>query len=206
MENLTDLQKMKLNNELAGRNCSRESAEKILEGISELIKVTGRGIDDGTFESPYRIFKAYLELTKGYTENPATHLLKTFDIDKNDNEVVIIKDIDFNSLCEHHAMPFFGKVHIAYIPNGKVVGLSKFARLVEGFSKRLQLQERLTSQIITAIDEVLAPAGVMVVIEAEHTCMTLRGIKNKGALTTTVATRGIFNESNKKKEILNLLK
>ena len=103
-------------------------------------------------------------------------------------------------------MPFFGKVHIAYIPNGKVVGLSKFARLVEGFSQRLQLQERLTSQIITAIDEVLAPAGVMVVIEAEHTCMTLRGIKNKGALTTTVATRGIFNESNKKKEILNLLK
>jgi GTP cyclohydrolase I len=128
-----------------------------------------------------------------------------FDVDCKD--VVIIKDIEFNSLCEHHAMPFFGKVHIAYIPNGKVVGLSKFARLVEGYANRLQVQERLNQQLINAIQDTLNPEGVMVVIEAEHTCMTLRGIKNKGALTTTMATRGLYSvDENKRNEILRLIK
>lgn len=205
MVKLTDVQKEKINRELLNRPCSEESMTKIVDGLEELLKVTGRGIDGGTEESPFRMFKAYLELTKGYSENPDLHLTKTFDVDCKD--VVIIKDIDFNSLCEHHAMPFFGKVHIAYIPNGKVVGLSKFARLVEGYSNRLQVQERLTQQLADAIENTLAPAGVMVVIEAEHTCMTLRGIKNKGALTTTIVTRGLYSvDDNKKNEILRLIK
>lgn len=205
MLNINDVQKQKLQKELNLRECSDESMSKILTGLQELINVTGRGIDEGTEESPYRIFKAYLELTKGYSENPNLHLNKTFEVDCKD--VVIIKDIDFNSLCEHHAMPFFGKVHIAYIPNGKVVGLSKFARLVEGYSNRLQVQERLTQQLANAIEETLNPDGVMVVVEAEHTCMTLRGIKNKGAITTTIVAKGIYEtDYNKKNEILRLIK
>ena len=203
MVKLNGKQKIKIQQELGIRKCSDESASKILEGLEELIKISGRGIDGGTEETPYRMFKAILELTKGYEENPAWHLEKTFEVDCKD--VVVIKDIDFNSLCEHHVMPFFGKVHIAYIPNGKVVGLSKFARLVEGFANRLQIQERLNQQIADAIQNTLNPEGVIVVIEAEHTCMTLRGIKNKGAITTTVATRGIYNQLQNRKEILSLI-
>ena len=205
MAKLTKAQRDKLDRELGLRQCSDQSLAKIMDGLEELINVTGRGIDNGTEESPFRIFKAYLELTKGYSENPNFHLTKTFDVECKD--VVIIKDIDFTSLCEHHAMPFFGKVHIAYIPNGKVVGLSKFARLVEGYSNRLQVQERLNQQLADAIQNTLDPEGVMVVIEAEHTCMTLRGIKNKGATTTTVVSRGIYSkDENKRNEILKLIK
>ena len=205
MVKLSDTQRGKIEKELLGRKCSNGSLDKIITGFEELLKITGRGIDGGTQESPYRMFKAYLELTKGYAENPDIHLTKMFDVDCKD--VVIIKDIEFNSLCEHHAMPFFGKVHIAYIPNGKVVGLSKFARLVEGYANRLQVQERLNQQLINAIQDTLNPEGVMVVIEAEHTCMTLRGIKNKGALTTTMATRGLYSvDENKRNEILRLIK
>ena len=205
MVKLSDTQRGKIEKELLGRKCSNASLDKIIAGFEELLKITGRGIDGGTQESPYRMFKAYLELTKGYAENPDIHLTKMFDVDCKD--VVIIKDIEFNSLCEHHAMPFFGKVHIAYIPNGKVVGLSKFARLVEGYANRLQVQERLNQQLINAIQDTLNPEGVMVVIEAEHTCMTLRGIKNKGALTTTMATRGLYSvDENKRNEILRLIK
>lgn len=205
MVKLSDTQREKIEKELSGRKCSNSSLDKIITGFEELLKITGRGIDGGTQESPYRMFKAYLELTKGYAENPDIHLTKMFDVDCKD--VVIIKDIEFNSLCEHHAMPFFGKVHIAYIPNGKVVGLSKFARLVEGYANRLQVQERLNQQLINAIQDTLNPEGVMVVIEAEHTCMTLRGIKNKGALTTTMATRGLYSvDENKRNEILRLIK
>lgn len=204
MNNLSTNQQMKLIKEFERRDVSSESVDKIIEGLTELINVTGRGIDEGTEETPFRMFKALLELTKGECENPRYHLQKTFEADSS--EVVIVKDIEFNSLCEHHVMPFFGKVHIAYIPQGRVVGLSKFARLVEGYSKRLQIQERLTSQIANAIQEELKPLGVMVIVEAEHTCMSLRGIRNKGSKTVTVQTHGQFNILSKRAEVLELIK
>jgi GTP cyclohydrolase I len=130
----------------------------------------------------------YEEVLAGYNDNPAIHLGRTFDEEGSD--VVIEKDIDFSSTCEHHLMPFFGKVHIAYIPNGKVVGISKLARTVDVYAKRLQLQERMNNQIADAIMEHLSPKGVAVVVEGEHTCMTARGVKKVGAKTVTYAIRG----------------
>lgn len=138
---------------------------------------------DGLKDTPFRFIKALAEHMAGYQENPAEHLEKTFDVDHND--LVLVKDIPFNSLCEHHLAPFVGRVHIAYIPSDKITGLSKFGRLVEGFAKRLQVQERLTQQIADAIEQVLAPQAVAVIIEAEHTCMSGRGIKKHGASTVT---------------------
>lgn len=148
---------------------------------------------DGLQDTPFRFIKALAEHMAGYSENPALHLEKTFDVEHND--LVLVKDIPFNSLCEHHLAPFVGKVHIAYIPNQKITGLSKFGRVVEGFAKRLQVQERLTQQIADAIEEVLEPQAVAVIIEAEHTCMSGRGIKKHGASTVTSTMRGLFKEN-----------
>jgi len=128
----------------------------------------------------------------GMDEDPAIHLNKVFTVDSND--LVLEKDITFYSLCEHHLMPFFGKAHVAYIPNGKVVGLSKLARTVEVFAKRLQIQEKMTDQIADAIMKELSPKGVMIMIEAEHMCMTMRGVKKPGSKTVSVATRGVFEQ------------
>ena len=125
-------------------------------------------------------------------EDPGTHLSKVFSV--NNNEMVLEKDIVFYSMCEHHLMPFYGKAHVAYIPNGKVVGLSKLARTVEVYAKRLQIQEQMTGQIADAIMEHLQPQGVMVMLEAEHMCMTMRGVKKPGSKTVSVATRGIFEK------------
>ncbi|WP_347559314.1 GTP cyclohydrolase I FolE [Clostridium sp. AF19-22AC] len=165
----------------------KQAVKLLLEGIGE--DITREGLKD----TPDRIARMYEEIYGGMEENAAQHLKKTFHVD--DNEMVIEKDITFYSTCEHHLLPFYGKAHIAYIPDGKVVGLSKLARTVEVFAKRLQLQEQLTGQIADALMENLNPKGVLVMIEAEHMCMTMRGIKKPGSQTVTIVKRGEFLEN-----------
>ena len=168
--------------------------EMIMEGVKLILEGIGEDVNrEGLIETPDRIAIMYEEICGGMYEDAAVHLSKVFHV--KDNEMVLEKDITVYSICEHHMLPFYGKVHIAYIPDGKVVGLSKLARTVEVFSRRLQLQEQLTAQIADAINEHLQPKGVMVMIEAEHMCMTMRGVKKPGSKTITMVTRGEF-ESN----------
>ena len=162
-------------------------------------------------ETPLRVAKMWDELLSGYDKNPAEILSKTFDVDAggdvNGNGIVIVKDIPLFSQCEHHLVPFYGKVNIAYIPRNKVVGLSKFARLVECYGRRLQVQERLTKQITDAINQYLDPIGVMVVIEAEHMCMTMRGIQKPGTKTVTSRVSGVFfDKPEARAEAMELMK
>ena len=165
--------------------------EKIMEGVRLILDGIGEDVTrEGLLETPERVAKMYEELAGGYTDSASTHLSKRFDVENND--IVLEKDIEFYSLCEHHMLPFYGRVAIAYIPNGEVIGLSKMARTVEVFAKRLQLQERMTAQIADAFMEELKPKGVMVMIDAEHMCMTMRGIKKPGTKTVTVMARGSF--------------
>ncbi|MBU3875991.1 GTP cyclohydrolase I FolE [Faecalicatena sp. AGMB00832] len=168
--------------------------EKIKQAVRLLLEGIGEDVNrEGLAETPDRIARMYEELYGGMYEDAQEHLKKTFHVD--DNEMVIEKDITFYSTCEHHLLPFYGKAHIAYIPDGKVVGLSKLARTVEVFARRLQLQEQLTGQIADALMESLRPKGVLVMIEAEHMCMTMRGIKKPGSQTVTVVKRGAFLEN-----------
>lgn len=177
--------------------------ERAIKAIEELLKALGEDISrEGLRETPRRVADAYAEFLSGNGMDAQEHLAKTFE---STSELVIEKDISFSSTCEHHLMPFFGKIAIAYIPDGKVVGLSKLARTVEVFSKRLQIQERLTNQIAEAILSCLKPKGVMVVCEAEHTCMTCRGVKKPGSKTITYAIVGDFPKE-KKDEVLSLIK
>lgn len=170
--------------------------KKIEEGVKLLLEGIGEDTNrEGLLETPERIARMYEELCGGMYEDAADHLQKTFTV--NTNEMVLEKDITFYSMCEHHMLPFYGKAHVAYIPNGKVTGLSKIARTVDVFAKRLQLQENLTGQIADAMMEHLDPKGVMVMLEAEHMCMTMRGIKKPGSQTVTVAVRGCFEDSEK---------
>ena len=190
-------------------NLSTQDLKKIEvaeNGLEALLSIFGDDINrDGLQDTPFRFIKAMGEHMAGYSENPALHLEKTFDVEHND--LVLVKDIPFNSLCEHHLAPFVGKVHIAYIPNKKITGLSKFGRVVEGFAKRLQVQERLTQQIADAIEEILEPQAVAVIIEAEHTCMSGRGIKKHGASTVTSTMRGLFKvNAPARGELLQLIK
>lgn len=165
--------------------------EKIMEGVRLILDGIGEDVTrEGLLETPERVAKMYEELAGGYTDSASTHLAKRFDVENND--IVLEKDIEFYSLCEHHMLPFYGRVAIAYIPDGEVIGLSKMARTVEVFAKRLQLQERMTAQIADTFMEELNPKGVMVMIEAEHMCMTMRGIKKPGTKTVTVMARGSF--------------
>lgn len=164
----------------------------LLEGIGEDIN------REGLVDTPARVARMYEEICGGLDETAEEHLSKTFT--SSNSEMVIEKDITFYSLCEHHLMPFYGKAHIAYIPNGKVVGLSKLARTVEVFARRPQIQEQLTGQIADAIMEILKPQGVMVYMEAEHMCMTMRGVKKPGAKTITTACRGAFAENGSLKQ------
>lgn len=164
-----------------------EAVRLLLEGIGE--DVNREGLKD----TPDRIARMYEEIYAGMDEDAGEHLKKTFLVDNN--EMVIVKDIIFYSTCEHHMMPFYGKAHVAYIPNGRVVGISKLARTVEVYAKRLQIQEKMTGQIADAIIKYLEPLGVMVVVEAEHMCMTMRGIKKPGSKTVTMATRGVFKDN-----------
>ena len=154
---------------------------------------------DGLEKTPERIEKSLEFLTKGYSEDPTSILQGAlFDVDYD--EMVIVKDIEMFSLCEHHMLPFFGKVHVAYIPNGKVIGLSKIPRLVEVFARRLQVQERLTRQIADAIEEAIHPQGVGVVIEARHLCMMMRGVEKQNSKTLTSAVRGLFRSDPRTRE------
>ena len=165
--------------------------EKIMEGVRLILDGIGEDINrEGLLETPDRIARMYEELAAGYTYDAAKHLAKRFHVDNND--MVVEKDIHFYSFCEHHMLPFYGTAAIAYIPDGEVVGLSKMARTVEVYAKRFQLQERLSAQIADAFMQELNPKGVMVLIEAEHMCMTMRGIKKPGSKTVTTVTRGCF--------------
>lgn len=170
--------------------------EKVKEGVRLILEGIGEDVTrEGLVETPDRIARMYEELAGGMEENAAEHLKKRFHVKNND--MVVEKDITFYSMCEHHMLPFFGKVHIAYVPDGEVVGLSKIARTVEVFARRLQLQEQMTAQIADAFMEHLKPKGVMVMVEAEHLCMTMRGVKKPGALTVTTVTRGVFDEDDR---------
>lgn len=165
--------------------------EKIKEAVLLLLEGIGEDVNrEGLIDTPERVARMYEEIYGGIYEDAGEHLSKTFTA--QNNEMVIEKDIVFYSTCEHHLMPFYGKAHIAYIPDGKVVGLSKLARTVEVFAKRPQIQEQMTAQIADAIMEHLKPKGVMVVLEAEHMCMTMRGIKKPGSQTVTMVSRGEF--------------
>ena len=169
---------------------------KIQEGVKLILEGIGEDIHrEGLLETPDRIARMYEELAAGYTDDAAVHLKKRFHVDNND--MVMEKDIHFYSVCEHHMLPFYGPAAVAYIPDGEVVGLSKIARTVEVFAKRFQLQERLTAQIADVFMKELKPHGVMVLIQAEHMCMTMRGIKKPGTKTVTVVTRGVFNDDEK---------
>lgn len=167
--------------------------ERIKEAVKLLIQGIGEdGEREGLAQTPDRIARMFGELCSGMDEDAGEILSKTFATENT--EMVLEKDIVFYSMCEHHMLPFFGKVHIAYMPDGKIVGLSKLARCVEIYAKRLQLQERMTTQIAEAVMEHLAPRGVMVLTEAEHMCMTMRGVKKPGSRTVTYAVKGVFEE------------
>jgi GTP cyclohydrolase IA len=171
---------------------SREQAEA---AVRILITYAGDNPQrEGVLDTPQRVIDAYAELYRGYGECPADILDKTFSEIDNYDDIVLVRDIGFSSHCEHHMMPFFGKAHVAYRPVDRVVGLSKLARLVDVYARRLQTQEHMTSQIATAIEEILRPRGVAVMLEAEHMCMSLRGAEKPGALTVTTQFRGSLRD------------
>jgi GTP cyclohydrolase I len=181
--------------------------------ITEEIKVNYREIIDllgedttreGLIKTPERAAKAMKFLTGGYEQDPK-QILQSAMFNEDYNEMVLVKDIELYSMCEHHMLPFFGKAHVAYIPNGKIVGLSKIPRVVDVFSRRLQVQERLTEQILECINTTLQPRGVAVVIEASHMCMMMRGVQKQNSLTTTSGFRGAFKDTETRNEFLNLI-
>ncbi|MFT3787456.1 MAG: GTP cyclohydrolase I FolE [Tepidisphaeraceae bacterium] len=178
---------------------------RIERAVREILLAVGENPDrEGLLKTPNRVGRAYGELVSGLREDPRIHLQTIFT--EQYDEVVLLRNIDFNSLCEHHLLPFTGKAHVAYMPDGRVVGLSKLARLVDGYARRPQVQERLTGQIADAIMDVLQPIGAACVIEATHTCMTIRGAKKSGAVMVTSALRGIFRENaSSRSEILSLM-
>ncbi len=166
---------------------------RLERAVLEILEAIGEDpARDGLLQTPRRVAKMYEELFAGFGENPADHLEVTFAADHD--EMVMVRDIPFASLCEHHMVPFIGKAHVAYIPgdDGRITGLSKLARLVDGYARRLQVQERMTTEIADAIEQALAPRGVLVVVEAEHLCMSMRGVKKPGTSTVTSAVRGLF--------------
>ena len=184
---------------------ARVDIPRIEKAVREILIAIGENPDrEGLLKTPNRVARAYGELMAGLQEDPSRHLKTVFN--ERYDEVVLLRNIEFHSLCEHHLLPFTGKAHVAYLPDGKVVGLSKLARLVEGFARRLQVQERLTTQIADALMEELAPIGAACVIEASHTCMTMRGVKKHGSVMVTSALRGIFKENpSSRAEILSLM-
>lgn len=178
---------------------------RIEKAVREILLAVGENPDrEGLLKTPNRVARAYAELMSGLRQDPKQHLRTVFN--ERYDEVVLLRDIEFNSLCEHHLLPFTGRAHVAYLPDGKVVGLSKLARLVEGYARRPQVQERLTTQIADALMEELNPIGAACVIEATHTCMTIRGAKKPGSIMVTSALRGIFKENpSSRAEILTLM-
>jgi len=178
---------------------------EFMDAVKCLIDVCGDDPErQGLQETPYRVLKAFLEYTEGYHEDPKVHLEKTFDVEHKN--IIMVRDIDFNSTCEHHFAPIIGTAHVGYIPNDKITGLSKIARMVDGYAKRFQVQERLTNQIADAMDEVLNPEGVIVVIEAKHMCMSARGAHKKDAITSSISTKGVFSDNpDQRREFMSLL-
>lgn len=177
--------------------------DKMYEGI-----LRGVGEDptrEGLLKTPYRAAAAMKFLTQGYTQNLQV-LLNNAIFEEDNNNMVVLRDIEFHSLCEHHLLPFYGKCHVAYIPNGKIVGVSKLARIVDMFARRLQVQERMTNQIADAIEEALSPLGVGVVAEGEHLCMKMRGVEKQHSSMTTSAMRGVFQELPTRMEMMSLIR
>ncbi|MBQ9292464.1 MAG: GTP cyclohydrolase I FolE [Campylobacter sp.] len=174
--------------------------------VKQMLEILGEDSNrEGLIKTPARVAKAYEFLTSGYSQNPKD-VLNDALFSSSNNEMVLIKDIEFYSLCEHHLLPIIGRVHVAYIPNGKVVGLSKIPRMVNIFARRLQIQEQMTEQIATAIQEVIKPLGVGVVVQARHMCVEMRGVQKINSLTTTSALRGIFiKNANTRKEFFDLI-
>ncbi len=159
---------------------------------------------EGLERTPLRVAKTFMDFTSGYKIDPAA-VLKSAMFKEDYSQMVIVKDIDFYSLCEHHLLPFYGKVHVAYIPNGYITGLSKIARVVDVFARRLQVQERMTYQIKECIQQTLQPLGVMVVVEASHMCMQMRGVEKQNSITTTSDFTGAFNQAKTREEFMNLI-
>ncbi|MBF7093696.1 GTP cyclohydrolase I FolE [Streptococcus sp. HF-1907] len=180
--------------------------DKMEAAIYQFLEALGENPErEGLLDTPKRVAKMYLEMFSGLNEDPADQFTAVFT--ENHDEVIIVKDIPFYSMCEHHLVPFYGKAHVAYLPSdGRVTGLSKLARAVEVASKRPQLQERLTAQVADALESALAPKGIFVMIEAEHMCMTMRGIKKPGSKTITTVARGLYKENRaERQEILSLI-
>jgi len=181
--------------------------DRIEAAVREILIAIGDDPDrDGLLSTPRRVAEMYAEVFGGLREDPARHLVTTFEADHD--EMVLVRDIPIYSLCEHHLVPFHGRAHVAYIPgvDGRITGLSKLARLVDGFAKRPQVQERLTTQVADAMVEALEPRGVLVLVEAEHMCMSMRGVRKPGAFTVTSAVRGIFKENAATRaEVMSLL-
>ena len=184
----------------------REGLEDLAVHYKEILTLLGEDPDrEGLEKTPMRVAKAMQTLTKGYQMD--AHKVLTDALFKEDySQMVIVKDIDFFSLCEHHMLPFYGKAHVAYIPNGYITGLSKIARVVDIYAHRLQVQERMTQQIKDCIQDTLKPLGVMVVIEAKHMCMQMRGVEKQNSITTTSDFCGAFNQAKTREEFMNLLR
>ena len=180
-------------------------AEGVRRAVHDLLVAIGEDPDrDGLRDTPERMARAYAEMFAGLDQDPAEHVERVFDV--GHEEMVLVRDIPMYSVCEHHLLPFYGRAHVGYIPRGGVVtGLSKLARVVEGYARRPQVQERLTAQVADAIDEILDPQGVIVVIEAEHMCMSMRGISKPGSSTVTSALRGIMSDGATRAEMMALV-
>lgn len=184
----------------------REGLDELAAHYRQVLTLLGEDPDrEGLEKTPMRVAKAMQVLTRGYTMDAHKVLTDALFAEKY-NQMVMVKDIDFFSMCEHHMLPFYGKAHVAYIPNGYITGLSKIARVVDIFSHRLQVQERLTQQIMDCIQDTLKPLGVMVVIEAKHMCMQMRGVEKQNSITTTSAFSGAFNQAKTREEFMNLLR
>ena len=184
----------------------REGSDELASHYKQVLTLLGEDPErEGLQKTPMRVAKAMQVLTRGYTQDPHKVLTDALFEEKY-NQMVIVKDIDFFSMCEHHILPFYGKAHVAYIPNGYITGLSKIARVVDIFSHRLQVQERLTEQIMQCINDTLKPQGVMVVIEAKHMCMQMRGVEKQNSITTTSAYSGVFESSKTRNEFMDLLR
>ena len=184
----------------------REGLDELASHYKQVLTLLGENPErEGLEKTPMRVAKAMQVLTRGYTQDPNKVLTDALFEEKY-NQMVIVKDIDFFSMCEHHILPFYGKAHVAYIPNGYITGLSKIARVVDIFSHRLQVQERLTEQVMQCINDTLKPQGVMVVIEAKHMCMQMRGVEKQNSITTTSAYSGVFESSKTSNELMDLLR
>ena len=186
-------------------NQSDPRPEELSAHIADILRLIGEDPQrEGLVKTPQRVAKAMMDLTRGYSQDPIA-ILQSARFREDYNQMVIVKDIPFYSLCEHHMLPFYGKAHVAYIPNGYITGLSKIARVVDAFSHRLQVQERMTTQIKACIRETPNPLDVMVVIEAQHLCMQMRGVEKPGSITTTSDFCGAFSRLETRQEFLDLV-